>query len=355
MSQAEQRGRAVATRRPRIGLVAYDSLGDGLMYLMVADNLRRNGFDVSYFGGAVSQLADWLPQFEVKPYPPVADMEAELDDFDLVICSPPSFIRHRYSEDQMRALAERYVLVCLSRHVPEHWRFDHRKGIRDRLPPDVADRLQGPAGCSGTIRYRRRSGRNMVEMALSFMTERMGLEDVSKDVELRPPDGVAYRRHRDRVVIFPDSANPERKDWTPARYLDLATRLTDRGLKPKIVVSADNLETWRQMPGNDYETTDFPSISALAAYLYESGVVIANDSGGGHLASFLGVPTITIYRRMKPSYLWRPGWGPGTVIWPTVTLSILKLHVWRPFISTTKILKAVDRYLSAEFDERRDR
>ena len=42
--------------KPRIALVAFSSLGDGLIYLMMAENLRLNGFAVTYFGNIGYQL-----------------------------------------------------------------------------------------------------------------------------------------------------------------------------------------------------------------------------------------------------------------------------------------------------------
>ena len=54
---------------PRIALVSYDSLGDGLVYLMMAENLRLNGFDVTYYGDSISGLAGWVPQLSIRPYP----------------------------------------------------------------------------------------------------------------------------------------------------------------------------------------------------------------------------------------------------------------------------------------------
>ena len=53
--------------KARIALVAFSSLGDGLIYLMMAENLRLNGFAVTYFGNIGYQLRAWLPQFEIGP------------------------------------------------------------------------------------------------------------------------------------------------------------------------------------------------------------------------------------------------------------------------------------------------
>jgi hypothetical protein len=52
--------RADGTNEPRIALVSFDSLGDALIYPMMADNLQRNGFKVTHYGG-VHQIFHWRP------------------------------------------------------------------------------------------------------------------------------------------------------------------------------------------------------------------------------------------------------------------------------------------------------
>lgn len=327
---------------PRIALVSYDSLGDGLVYLMMAENLRLNGFDVTYYGTRISQLADWVPQLKVRPYPLMCDMESEFGDFDLVLYSPPSFVRHTLTDAEMRQLAQRYVMLCVSRSFSGSWRVDHRQRIGQALPPRKSRQLQRLAGCSGRIGRRKASRETVVQTALAFMKNSMGLERVTPDVSLHAPAGLEHRRYRNRVVICPDSAEPERKDWTPSRVVDLAARLKARGLDPKIVGCPQNIDMWRRMSSGVCESPALPSTEALAAYLYESAVVVGSDSGSGHLASFLRIPTVTIHRRMNRTFAWRPGWGPGVVVCPVITLSVMKTHVWRPFIPTAKILRAVD-------------
>lgn len=335
---------------PRVALVSYDSLGDGLIYLMMAENLRLNGFDVTYFGNCISPLAGWFPQLPIRPYPETGRMESELEEFDLVLCSPPSFVRHRSTEAEMRRLAERYVIICVSRNFSGSWRVDHTQRIETELPPQKSRRLRQLASCSGSIRHRKSSGQTVVQATLSFMQKDMGLERVTPDVQLDAPAGLVHRRYRDRVVLCPDSATPERKDWTPSRILHLAARLKARGLDPKIVAAPANIAQWQALSANVCESPALPGIDALAAYLYESGAVVASDSGSGHLASFLRVPTVTIHRRMNRRFAWRPGWGPGVVVSPIITLTVPRAHIWRPFVPTAKIVEAVEAFCSLPVD-----
>lgn len=330
--------------KPDVALVAYDTLGDGLIYLMMAENLSLNGFEVTYYGKQTADLREWLPQFRVERYSTEQDLDSELGRHDLVLYSPPTSVRQSRSPDEMRRLAERYVLICNSPHIPDYWSYDHTERIKRDLPPEKARKLLGLAGCGARIRHRQFGRETVVEITLAFMKEKMQLESATKEVRLTVPDGLEHRRYRRRIVISPDSASPGRKDWDPGRFLALADRLAARGYDPRIVVAPANHQTWKTMPGNIYETPKFLSISELAAFLYESGAVVANDSGNGHLASFLRVPTITIHRGLKPNYAWRPGWGPGTIVCPTIAVSLFKRRLWRPFVPTAKILRAIDDY-----------
>ena len=55
--------------RSHIALVPSYGLGDGLLWLILAENLRRNGLRVTFYHDHINQLKDWLPNIEVKPFP----------------------------------------------------------------------------------------------------------------------------------------------------------------------------------------------------------------------------------------------------------------------------------------------
>jgi heptosyltransferase-3 len=86
----------------------------------------------------------------------------------------------------------------------------------------------------------------------------------------------------------------------------------------------------------------------LTRFIYESGYLVGNDSGLGHLASFLGVPTCTITRRKALAKLWAPSYTPGAVVtpppWvPNIRGLRLRDRYWQSFISVEKVLFAFDK------------
>lgn len=326
---------------PNLALVSYDSLGDGLLYLMMAQNLRRNGFRVTYYGHLIAHLKAWLPDLQVKPYPDCGTLLTELDSYDLVLCCPPSFMRHEWPKQELEKMAQRYVMFC--QKAPAYWQVNHTERIKKQCAAQFQEKLLAFAACSGKIRGKDDSPDDcVVDIMLKFMKEKMGLDNLDKKIQFNFPAGLQHRRNLKRIIISPDSAGPQKKDWSPKRFMTLAAKLKGLGYEPIIVVAPGNHEYWRTLPDNKFATPKFPDIAQLAAYIYESGAVVANDSGNGHLASALNIPTITIYRKKDSNFTWRPGWGPGKVIIPSFTVKLLKKRIWRPFISISRIIKAVD-------------
>ncbi|WP_263769848.1 glycosyltransferase family 9 protein [Propionivibrio soli] len=328
-------------KRSRIALVAYSSLGDGLLYLMMAENLRLNGYNVTYFGDLAFQMRAWMPQLTIQPYPEPEAFDSAFDGYDLVIMSPPQFVRDRMDEQTATAMREKWMLIC--QKPPANWYFDHTERVRQTCDPGVFEELRGLLQASGSIRFRKFTSESMIDIMLDFMRHRMGLSRLARGVELTPPASLAYRRYPERIVVSPDSARPKKKNWPPKSFLALCHELRARGYDPKIVVAPRNHPEWSAMPGNVFDTPVFPDIGQLSAYLYESGAVIANDSGNGHLASFLGIPVVTIYRKRNPAFHWRPSWGPAEVICPRLTIPWFDGPIWGPFVSTSDIIDALAR------------
>ncbi|MDT3670434.1 MAG: glycosyltransferase family 9 protein [Aromatoleum sp.] len=329
-----------------IALVSFDSLGDSLIYVMMADNLQLNGFDVTLFGRVAHQLREWVPHLKVQPYPPEADFAHAFDHFRLVLMSPPRFLRETLTGDALAAARDKWVLLC--QKVPPDWYADHRERLRAALPEERYAAFDALAASGGSIRFRSFSTESVVDITLEYMQKRMGLREVRRNVPLSPPEGLRRGRHARRIIVSPDSAGPEKKEWSPSRFIRLCHALRRRGYEPQIIVAPPNHARWRAMKGNVFETPRFDTIDALAAHVFESGALIANDSGNGHLASFLGVPVITIYRKPNEKFHWRPAWGPSRVVCPKICLPGIRDSIWRPFITCGQIIAELETLLERE-------
>ncbi len=154
------------------------------------------------------------------------------------------------------------------------------------------------------------------------------------------PSAVAHRRYSHRIVIHPKSTDKKRM-WSAKKFISLAKSLKNLGYKPAFLLSGEEKTKW---PHSSITAPDFPDLKALAGYIYESGFFIGNDSGMGHLASCVRVPTLTISGNIKRLALWQPAWHPGVLCgcpFPLPNWKGMRLrdNYWQHCISTKRVLK----------------
>jgi hypothetical protein len=329
--------------KANIALVSFESLGDSLIYMMMADNLRRNGFDITLFGNVPYQLRKWIPELAVQPYPEAKDFFVTLDEFHLVLLSPSRSIRDAVDEIKLEHIRNRFVLIC--QKAPKSWLSDHHSRLKQNLDGELFKQIENLCQAVGSIRYRKFDKESVVDITLDYMREKMGLKTLSRNIDLSPPKGLVFRKNRRRIIISPDSAWPEKKDWSPERFLKLCDLLAKANYEPIIVVGPNNHQVWQTKSNNRFPTLTFETIDKLAEFIYESGAMIANDSGNGHLASFLGLPVVTIYRKRNPYFHWRPDWSETKVVCPKIVLPGPKGPIWRPFIGVGRVKRALEKLL----------
>ena len=95
----------------------------------------------------------------------------------------------------------------------------------------------------------------------------------------------------------------------------------------------------------EFELPQFDTILALTHFYYESGLHIGTDSGNGHLASALGLPTITIVNRYQSPFTWRPNWGENIIVMPLLSKNLVGKHYWKFTISENRVLESVGKLL----------
>ena len=76
----------------------------------------------------------------------------------------------------------------------------------------------------------------------------------------------------------------------------------------QFVIAPHERERWRDLAALDIAAPHFANLHELACCVYESGWFIGNDSGIGHLASNLGIPSLSLFRRRRVAERWRPAW-----------------------------------------------
>lgn len=265
-------------RKNKIAVVTARGLGDALISMILSQNLLSSGNHVTTFSTILCQMSDWFPEHQILPHP----TRANFAHFD-----------HVYAADHSQVTSANATTTILKES-----HFDKR--------------------------------RSMVENLVSFCEERqMGGQS---DTGLVVLPSLTHQKYSKRVILHPESADPK-KNWPASKYRKLFEKLKKRGFDPVIIVAPDERENWQEAPF-------FPSLSAVAAYIYESGFFIGNDSGLGHLASLLRIPTLSLFARKSYSRLWRPGWGRGRVAAPLMPLigAPMKERYWKNFLTTNHVL-----------------
>lgn len=271
-----------------VAVVLPQPIGDSLIGMVLVYNLVRNGYAPVVFGGVAEQLADWFPWVRVGR---AGDHAAAFD----------TVIELRPTEDGP-TLCRSGKPFCLA-DLPAY----HGRGhMIDRLVMIAADTFE--------------------------------LGDVTRSNGLTVPPGVARGSASNRVVIHPTGSHPE-KMWSRPKFLALANLLAAQGLEPSFLVAPSEFEAWRDVAAAGHDVSAL-ALGDVARWIAGSGWFIGNDSGLGHLASSIGVPTLTLFMRRGLARSWRPGWGPGEIVLPpdVVPFGGLKERLWKQLLSVRRVM-----------------
>jgi hypothetical protein len=291
-----------------IAVVLPAPIGDSLIGLVLVNNLIRNGYEPVVFGWVAEQLQDWFPHVKVgRP-------DAWTGAFDTVIEFRPTTTGVSLSRSGRT--------LCLS---------------------DMAE-------YSGS--------KHMVDRVVDVAVNVLRLRDVTRSNGLVVPPRIVRARMSDRVVIHPTGSHRE-KMWGRAKFLALSRALARRQLQPSFLVAPDELRDWSDIGGDGHEINALSNLDDVATWIAESAWFIGNDSGLGHLASSIGVPTLTLFMRRGLARSWRPGWGPGAVVLPPSVLPFgaLKERLWKHMLTVRRVasafhaLRGKHRFATSDLDD----
>jgi hypothetical protein len=293
----------------KIAVVCASGIGDALILHMVSHHLRNLDYEVTTFSNHLGLFYPWLQGYNLKPQPPIEQIEKLFNSFDAV------FLQHDNSP-KAKKIHDLPLLVY-------SFYGSHRVDKHGPLQND-RDFVCNP-------------GLTMVENTLVAMDFFFGSS--SKENGLIPPSHLIHRRFPKRIAIHPTSQSAE-KNWSRNKFLQLAIRLKEKGYDPIFTVAPEELTDW--------EGPLFSTLGDLASFLYESGGFIGNDSGTGHLASYLNIPHVIIQKDSKQLQLWNPGWLKGLKANPPNWISHWRLlqNNWQLFVSKKQVLKAFNSIYS---------
>lgn len=295
-------------------------LGDGLISLVLSHNLKNQGHEVLTLHPFLKALQSWFPDLPIEP--PSCLQLGDLGSFDKI------FLFHEKTP-RMLEIQE----YCLKNH-PDKIVI---------LNPIASTRTDYPFWENGKFD----GSKTFVDNLVDYCSRELGLKNVTKNNGIRIPEHVQLKKYPKRIVIHPTSSQ-EKKNWPWEKFMGLARKLEMQGWDPQFLLTKEEKDKYPSC-----SCPEMRNLEEMAAFVAESGAMIGNDSGIGHLASCLGLPTVTICRKAQTAYFWRPAWGKSSVVAPPPWLFNLKWMRWRDrhwkkFISETEVLNSFCDLLIAQ-------
>lgn len=303
----------------KAAVICSQGIGDGLLMMVASHRLFSRGYTVTTYQDALHQLSKWFPDHQFKKRSSLDQIEKQLRPYDLIILQndnsdlSKSLIK-LYKQGKLHNLSIFYSSYEEGKHAPlTSWDrvFDRSRPMVDNIAEAIASVLQ----CN----------------------------QISKNNGLVAPAGLEKGQYSKRILIHPTSTTPHRT-WDPYKFIDVAQLLVHKGYEVAFCVSPQERSEWVPLVEGSFQLPIFPTLNELAAYVYESSFLIGNESGTGHLASNLHIPTLIIASCRKQMALWRPGWFAGKVITPYRFIpnfkgSRLREKQWKAFISPKRVVR----------------
>jgi ADP-heptose:LPS heptosyltransferase len=113
-------------------------------------------------------------------------------------------------------------------------------------------------------------------------------------MELPPREKIPIPAARDReTILIHTGAGQSVRVWPLERCKNLALRLRQKKFPVQIVCDPDQREWWERAGETTAATPK--TVAELISLIDRAAAFIGNDSGPGHLAASLGVPTFTLF------------------------------------------------------------
>lgn len=309
---------------PKAGVFCHNGLGDGINCLVLSNNLHLNGWQVDTYQNSIGSMQNWFPHIPVQPYPTLDSLSQILSSYDwyfVVQNDTDPFVKTLIQEGKKR-FPQRLKVLYL---------YPSPNIINE---PYYQDCFTNPKA-------------SIAENMRIVCQKVLHLPKITKSNGLIPLEGLVYKKFPRRIVIHPTSARATR-NWPKEKFVKLALHLQKRGYELVFVPGKENVEEWKDISLLGFSFSHFSSLDALARFIYESGYLIGNDSGLGHLASALGIPTLTFCRRKAWANMWAPSFHKGVVVTPSSLIpNIRGLRLrdlyWKKFISVGKALRGFEK------------
>jgi ADP-heptose:LPS heptosyltransferase len=288
-------------------------LGDGLLMMIAADHLKCAGYQVSFCHPILEEMKDWFPDIEfiknVSDFTEYDKVFAENDNKE-----PFQTLRKLREKNNWKHFGIFYTHYSYEKHgklFPLDRIFNPQKTFAENTASCISEILKTP---------------------------------FSKSNGITIPPNLVYQKYSNRILIHPTCVTLETK-WKKENFIKLAQKIMSLGYAVSFIAHGKERNEWEVIEKLGISLPLLPKLSDLASYVYESKALIGLDSGPGHLASCLNIPTITIAGKPKHIKIWKPGWGLSKVVLPPAWVPNIKYlrlqdHHWPFFIRVSTVINA---------------
>lgn len=316
-------------------IVCAEGIGDALLMMIVAHHLHLQSHRVTLFHKSPTLIQPLFPWAKLLPYPEENDYLKTLEPFDHVIVqndhSPRAFLLHELRTSSRLSSCIFFLITPSKLYRSLDFLFD----------PCLS----------------------LVENILKALTTCLSIKNPSPHNGISIPLPKTNTRNRARVILHPTSSDPKR-NWRKEQFLQLAKHLKKQGFQPVFVMTAQEKQTWISKDLEDIAIICSDNLIDCANLLVSSGFFIGNDSGIGHLASNLGIPTLTISGNPKRVKRWRPSFTLGDIVTIPCDLPNFKGLVfryfdgrfrdkyWHYFLPVGKVLKRFNHLVETTYNQK---
>jgi heptosyltransferase-3 len=316
-------------------IICAEGIGDALLMMIVAHHLRLHHFSVTVFHKSPNLITPLFPWARILPYPELAEFENTFKTFDHLIFQN-DHSKKAFHLDQIRSSGIlsscRFFLITPSKLARAHdFVFDNKYSLVENIIHATKKLLICPM--------------------------------VTKDNGILSFETSSKHQFPKRIVIHPTSTDPQR-NWKASQYLALATKLKNQGFDPCFVMTAKEKLSWTHPLALQFPIFIQDNLLDTAKLLHSSGFFIGNDSGIGHLASNLGIPTLTISGNPKRARRWKPSFSKGAIVTLAFNLPNFKGLVfryfdgrfrdkyWHYFLPVGKVVKRFNQLVNTTYNQK---
>ena len=274
-------------------VIPSSGIGDGCIFLSLCCNLAQAGFKVDCIHTNLSCLNDWIDSYQICSREDFGCCSTAIaNQYDVIIINKDSSNFTKTLIETLRKSNCSFYLLSPS----------SRRGFLASENPPIFCRKDLP----------------LLENLSFFYQNIFKITFFEKKTGIQVPLETTENSKSQKYIAIHASASSTARQWPLRRFMKVCKRLQSLGYRPVFIFwdSPQELELAQRI-GSQCEKKVFSQIKPLTSFLNSCMYFIGNDSGLGHLASSLKIPTLTIFNCPIKKIFWKPNYTVGVGIAPS--------------------------------------